>query len=321
MHQIYKRHHPLILTAGRILLERRWLVLVIGFSTVFIVETVAHWPITRYTLELHFVFAIALYGIVGPVIIWGLLTMLASALAIDLPVQQIQAEATQAERQRIARDLHDKLAQNLGYLHFKLDHLATPADTTLIDIELIQTDLEKMRRIANDAYKQVRGTLDTLRSAPNVMPDLVFTLRQQAQVVSGNTGLNITIDCNNNTTVCPLIKRTMAEITQEALANISKHAHADKVTVAVTCNRADACLTITDNGKGFEMNKLPATLGHYGLAIMRERAEETGGNLAIESTPNKGTQLTARFPNAVISKSLLHQCQNFNCEHPAGCPQ
>jgi two-component system nitrate/nitrite sensor histidine kinase NarX len=319
MQQTSKQRQPFILVAGRILLERRWLVFVTGVLLVVTVETIEHWPDVSLS-DSHFLNELFFYGIVGPLVVWALLTMLARALAADVPVDRIQAQATRAERRRIARDLHDQLAQNLGYLHLKLDQLATSDEATLTDIESIQVDLEQMRQIANQAYEQVRGTLDSLRTDSEIPDDLAVALRQQAQSVAGRTGLDIKVDYPAEVNpLCPLVKQTMIDIARESLTNVDKHAEASQVTLRVACNQTDVFLTVVDDGQGFRIDDDQEHTGHYGLEIMRERAEEVGGSVDIESVPGQGTQLIAKFPNTVVSKPLLLKCERLICAHLAQC--
>ena len=317
MHQIQREQQPFILTAGQFILRNRWLVLVLGFLMAVLVEAIEHWP-NFSALDGHSFSEIFFFGIAGPFVVWVMLTMLAKALTIDVPIDQIQAEATEAERKRLARDLHDKLAQNLGYLHFKLDQLAASGEATLTDIESIQTDLEKMRQIADQTYEQVRGTLDSLRDQTKTSDNLTIALRQQAQAIARRTNLDVKIDCPGGFgPLCPIINRTIIDIAREAIINVDKHAEASCVTISLACKDSDTFLTIIDNGKGFDQSAL--TPGHhYGLDIMRERAEEVGGRFQVKSTLGQGTQLKIQFPHAVISKSLLLKCKHLNCQ--SECP-
>lgn len=317
--RIPEQRQPLILSVGRILLKKRWLVFVIGVFIVAIVETIEHWPAV-FVLERHFLIELFFYGLAGPAIVWLLLAALTRALVIEMPLGRIQAEVTRSERQRIARDLHDKLAQNLGYLHFKLDQLVATDDTTLANIAAIQADLEMIRQIANQAYEQVRGTLADLRGETEVPQDVVAALQQQAQIIAAMTGLDIRVDDqHNHKPLCPIVKRTIIDIVGEALTNAGKHAQAGQVTISLAYNQTDAWLTVADDGQGFEVSNYQKSGGHYGLDIMRERAEEIGGKLNIKSVPNQGTQLTAQFPNAIVHESLLSKCEHLNCDYLAAC--
>ncbi len=313
------KRQPFILIFGQILLKKRWLVFVVCVTVVMVIETIEHWPL-KMALERHFLNEIFFYGLIGPLVIWILLTMLDRALRQDLPLDRIQAEATRTERQRIARDLHDKLAQNIGFLHFKLDQLASSGETTLTEIESIRTDLEQMRQIADQAYEQVRGTLDSLRLKSDELPDdLAEALQNQAKTIANQTNLDISVNCQHNVgQLCPIIKRTVFDISQEALTNIAKHAAANQATVNLVCGQSDAFLTISDDGKGFYIGDSQKE-GHYGLDIMHERAKEVGGLLKIESIPGQGTQLTAQFPNSIISQALLQKCESVRCNHLTLC--
>ncbi len=312
------KRQPIILILGEILLKRRWLVFVVCASIVIVLETIEHWP-AALVWDRHFLNEIFFYGLIGPLIIWLLLAMLDKALRKDLLLDRVQAEATRTERQRIARDLHDKLAQNIGYLHFKLDQLASSGEATLVEIESIQTDLEQMRQVADHAYEQVRDTLDFLRLKSKLPHDLVAALQNQAKTIANQTNLDIVINCQGNgRQMCPIVKGTVYDVSQEALLNIAKHAAANQATVNLIYGQSDAFLTIVDDGKGFCVADSQKE-GHYGLEIMRERAKEVGGSLKVESIPEQETQLMAQFPNSIISQSLLQKCKNVRCNHLTLC--
>lgn len=316
---ISKPHQPIILTVGWILLRKRWLVFFIGASIVVIIETIEHWPLLL-TPDRHFLTEVFNYGIIGPLVIWLLLSMLDRALRKDLPLDRIQAEATRSERQRIARDLHDNLAQNLGYLHLKLDQLSAAGEATLSEIESIQAELEQMRQLANQAYEEVRGTLNSMWAGTKIPDDIAVALQQEADKVFNRFGIDIKVDHQNDSNViCPIAKRTIVDITREALNNVEKHAGASQVTINLTTKKADTILTIVDNGNGFQYDGKQAVEGHYGLKIMSERMNEMGGVLQIDSAFDRGTQLIAQFPNTVIGKPLLAQCARLQCKHLQSC--
>lgn len=305
-----QRQH-VITALGRGLIRRRWAVFVAGALIVLVVETIEHWP-AAVIFDRHFFNEIFFYGIVAPLLLWGVLAILARSLEEERPPEQVEARVIEDERKRIARDLHDQLAQNLGYLHFKLDQLATSGDATLKDIEAIQTDLEQMRQLANQAYEQVRGTLDALRAQPEAAGDLAAALRQQAQAAAARSDLEIQVEVGDDVkSICPLVKRTIAAIATEALSNVRQHARASRVTIRVACHQADASLVVSDNGAGFDAGSRRSN-GHYGLEIMRERAEEVGGSLNVESAAGRGTTVTAHFPNSVVCKPLLNKCIHEN---------
>ncbi len=307
-------HRSIVIAAGQYLLTHRWLIFVLGMGLVILVEGIEHWPLSL-TVNAHFAQEVIIYGLFGPLAVWILLTLLARALTAEIPIKKIQAEATQAERQRIARELHDKLAQNLGYLHFKLDQLSQSSSTvTLEDIALIQVDLDQMRQIANQAYEEVRNTLNALRSDGQPVLSLRAAIKQQAADVEQRAGLPVLVDYQDNgQAICQIVGQTLLDISSEALNNAAKHARATQVEVRLCCTPAQVSLVVVDNGRGFaaEQQEPP---GHYGLAIMRERASMLGGALTIQSTPGQGTQIRGQFPRTAAGDGLLQICSHTQCK-------
>ncbi|RMF00027.1 MAG: sensor histidine kinase [Chloroflexi bacterium] len=320
MEQVRPAQQPVMETFGHSVLRNRRLVFVAAVVSIVLLELIEHWPIYDAVFNVDFWQEIAIYGLIIPFVILGLLTLLARASAADIPIERIQAEASRAERQRIARDLHDKLGQNLAYLHFKLDQLSTHADSVnLADIESIQADLEHMRQVADLAYGQIRGTLDNLRNEADTPENLAPALQQQAKTIGDRNGLDIQIDVSGaGTPICRIVQRTILNIAHESLTNAGKHAQAGTVNVRLSCNQNATTFSVTDDGTGFETSTASPN-GHYGLKIMRERAEEVGGRLEVKSSPGNGTQIIGHFPNAVVNDALLATCSRLQCEYVNQC--
>ena len=204
----------------------------------------------------------------------------------------IQSEAVEAERQRIARDLHDTLGQSLGFLHFKLDQLA--ADGALHEIDEIRQELERMRDVANEAYVQVRGTLVELKSAG--AKTLGAALLKQARSVGERAHFQARLHSRGQPeTLSPYVQRQILYLLREALTNVEKHANARQVEIDLVWTDETLTLLLSDDGQGFEPDKLVSN-GHFGLEIMRERASEIDGQLAIQSAPGMGTTITLSLP-------------------------
>jgi signal transduction histidine kinase len=218
------------------------------------------------------------------------------ALAIDNARPQraaiIRAEAGKAERERMARELHDTLGQSLGYVHLKLDQLANGDGLT--EIEVIRKELERIRDVADQAYEQVRGTLTDLRSIRS--SDLATALLNQARAVGERAGFKVQLTSEGQArALAPHIQEQVEGLCQEALSNIEKHAHARHVNIDLDWTEDTLTVHLCDDGRGFEPEALQ-TNGHYGLAIMRERAGEVEGSIEVASCPAGGTQVTLRLP-------------------------
>jgi two-component system, NarL family, nitrate/nitrite sensor histidine kinase NarX len=215
------------------------------------------------------------------------------ALARDMMERSAEQLATinQADQERIAQDMHDTLAQNIAYLRLKLDQLST--DHVLRDIKQIRTDLGKMRGIADEAYQQVRGTLDILHI--NLMKE--FTELLQEQVYRSQETTRIKIEYSKIGQAHPLtpsVKRQAFFICKEALNNAISHSKANTINITVSWAASEMIVDISDDGCGFD--SLSSHDGHYGLSIMRERSEDISGNLVIQTAQDTGTRVTLKVP-------------------------
>lgn len=205
-----------------------------------------------------------------------------------------QAEAVADERRRISRDLHDSLAQQLGYLHLKLDYLAN-ADATAATI---RRDLEQMRVVSNEAYEQIYGLLVELRSAGS--PVLAETLLSRAKWVGARAGFDVTL--NTVGRPCHLLLHAAQQIQYifgEALGNIEKHGEAHAVAIRIVWLADSLLISLYDDGCGFDAAQ-PAPPGHFGLQVMQERAAALGAALTVTSAPEHGTTVTLTTPLKAI---------------------
>lgn len=207
--------------------------------------------------------------------------------------------AAESERSRIARDLHDTLGQNIAYLRLKLDELMMEENLDQ-RISVIHAQLDQMRRTADEAYNQVRSTLGDLN--PSQSQALGRLLLRRAREVGQRAGFAARLQQEG--TPRPLsdtMRQQILYIAREALNNIEKHAAASEVNIRFRWQDHALALQISDNGRGF----VPQTLtddDHYGLAIMRERAQMIGGNLDINATPGGGTTISLTLPLAEMER-------------------
>jgi two-component system nitrate/nitrite sensor histidine kinase NarX len=202
----------------------------------------------------------------------------------------IQAEATEVERQRIARELHDSLAQNIAYLRLKLDMLI--GEDALHEIAAVHQQLEQMRDVADQAYQQVRGTLVNLR--PEGSPDLRAALLKLAKSFDERAGFKVYFSSEGTPFVLAQ-EQQVHNIVQEALTNVEKHAGATQVNIGLRWTKDHLEITVTDDGRGFEPASIQAN-GHYGLSIMRERAHSIGAKIKVTSGAGQGTHITLSIP-------------------------
>jgi signal transduction histidine kinase len=226
-----------------------------------------------------------------------------AAVAIDNARlhRKVQAIAITEERERIAREMHDGVAQVLGYVNTK----AQAAQELLAggQSERAAGQIAQLAEAARDAYADVRENILGLRTSLGSGRGFVAALREYADLWEQQTGIaaEVTIlpPAGFGAGIPPVVEVQFLRIVQEALANVRKHAHASQVEVVVTESEDAIEARISDDGDGFDPAALqPGAFPRFGLATMRERAEGIGGTLEIVSSPGRGTMVTARVPIA-----------------------
>jgi signal transduction histidine kinase len=221
------------------------------------------------------------------------------ALALERArLQQVarrQAEAATQERRRIAANLHDTLGQNISYLRLRLDQLS--GENVIDQITDVRQELERMREIADDAYRQVRSTLSELQ---NIQPtDLAKGILELARAAGGRAGFSAHVTSEGRQWELEAHDRRQALfICREALNNVEKHARARTVNIDLLWGADGLDIRIHDDGVGFDPQNAPVG-DHYGLMIMRERASDLQAELKIHSAPGSGTEVHLRLPSPV----------------------
>jgi signal transduction histidine kinase len=204
-----------------------------------------------------------------------------------------------AERQRLAREIHDTLAQ--GFTSIVM-HLEAAEQALLDDKPTAQHHLNLARRTARDNLGQARRVVQDLRpealeegSLPDAIRRVVSRWGEESGVVAQAT---IT---GQPDLLHPEIEVTLLRAVQEALANARKHAHAGRVDVTLSYTDDLIILDVQDDGVGFQngRNSDPTT-GGFGLTGMRERVEQLQGSLLIESASGEGTTLVITIPLGAI---------------------
>ena len=212
--------------------------------------------------------------------------------------RQVQALAVTEERERIARELHDSLAQVLGYVNTKAQ--ATEVLIASGQNDKAMTQLTQMADAARAAYADVREGILGLRVSPEGQRSFIETLTGYLEQWQGQSGVTValtTTPANVAIRLTPNAEVQLLRIIQEALTNVRKHAGA--TTAEVTLHVSDGWVEarILDNGAGFAPDDLaPRAAPRFGLSTMHERAESIGGSLEITSNPGDGTQIIARVP-------------------------
>jgi PAS domain S-box-containing protein len=192
----------------------------------------------------------------------------------------------------IARDLHDTIGQNIGYLRMKLDYL--DEKSLPYQENELKAELNQMSQVANESYDLVRGTLAILQLKD---PDDLFQLfKRYADQVVERSGLRVKFsDDGNMGELSTYQMRQLFYIFREALSNIERHSGADQAYVEIGWEDNQLKLSIADNGQGFDPARSLAG-GHYGLKFMRERSEMMNGSFHLISEPGAGTRISVSVP-------------------------
>ena len=211
--------------------------------------------------------------------------------------QHIEEIAVLEERARISRELHDSLAQTLGWLSIKTELLEE--DIKLGKLEESTTEMTTIRNVVKDACYDVRESIDGLRTRPT--GDINLTIATWIAEFRQRSGLKTEFASEEKLTLSPRIETELLRILQEALTNVRKHANAKSVNIYLQKEEEYVKLIIQDDGCGFNFDN-QEDRKHFGLSIMRERAESLGGSFELKSKSDKGTQVSAILP---ISSSML----------------
>jgi PAS domain S-box-containing protein len=211
-------------------------------------------------------------------------------------LSQRLVEVQEEERHAIARELHDRVGQNLSALKLNLTMLASqlPQDVVEHGGERLKDTLH----LVDDTTALVRDLLNELR--PIALDELGLQTALQAYMdeFSSRYNIKVTFDIANDSfpRLDPSLEVTLLRIAQEALTNVARHAQADQATLSLCVQNNTIYLTVLDNGIGIEASPSKSHHLRHGLKIMRERAEAFGGTVTIGSPEGKGTKVEAVIP-------------------------
>ncbi len=238
-----------------------------------------------------------------------------SALAIENARlhQQMRAIAITEERDRIAREMHDSIAQVLGYVNTKGQAAQQFLQSGRSD--RAEEQITQLTRAARDAYADVRENILGLRAAHDASTSFTQTLSSYLDSWQDQSGIAARLNVNRELEMArelsPLAELQLLRIIQEALSNVRKHSEATEAQVSIDQITDGIEAQIADNGTGFNPDALKhSVLPRFGLSTMRERAESVGGSLRIKSGP-KGSTVTVMIPvkRTIISANEEHDAR------------
>lgn len=196
------------------------------------------------------------------------------------------------ERNRLAREIHDTLAQGFTGIILQLE----AAEQTMgIDNSSSQEHLDSAKRLAKESLNEARRSVWALR--PQLLENLTFidALRKEAESFGSDNNIKVTIDTSiEKQNINPDAENALLRIFQEALNNIRKHASANNIEVRLTNDEDNYILSVSDDGIGFDSSE-DISKG-FGLISMRERAKLLGGSFEISSEKGLGTRVVVKIP-------------------------
>ncbi len=217
--------------------------------------------------------------------------------------RRIESEAALEERQRIAREFHDTLEQELAGVSLRLDALAT-RDVDDKGRSLISASRNLVSRIQTET----RDLIGDLRDSTEAAGDLAAALANVAARHAADSGANVRLEPVPDVPVlAPAIVHDLRMIARESVTNALNHGRATHVTIALTVEPVRLAMTITDNGCGFDSSTaVQSRRGHFGCAGIRERCRKIGAEVAWQSALQRGTTVTVTLPMPINGDAAPH---------------
>jgi PAS domain S-box-containing protein len=210
----------------------------------------------------------------------------------ELATQQLKEKSAVEERTRLARDLHDAVSQTLFSASLIADVLPRVWERNK---EEGQKRLEEVRQLTRGSLAEMRTLLFELRPAALADAELADLLRQLGEAVNGRARLPVAVEIEGACQIPVDVKITLYRIAQEALNNVTKHSGATHCQIRLSCLPREVNLHIIDDGHGFNSSEIAA--GGFGLGNIRERANQIGAILNIDSKINEGTDISVVWRN------------------------
>jgi signal transduction histidine kinase len=209
---------------------------------------------------------------------------------------------TEAERTRLAAELHDGPVQQLTALLYGLElarHHVRRGSPEAAD-ELLGSLEDK----ATGEINELRRMMTQLR--PPVLDELglMTALQNQGQSFESASGVQCAVNTEPELELAPEMETVLYRVTQESLTNVGKHAKASRVDISLGAVDGHVRLQIRDDGIGFDPGKARALVseGHFGLVNMRERVEMVGGKLLVDSSPGNGTTIAVEMARRIVAR-------------------
>jgi len=218
-------------------------------------------------------------------------------LVYQVRLRQIRSRfaAVLEERARLAREIHDTLAQGFVGISSQLDAVAMSMPK---EASAARTYLDLARRMARHSLTEARRSVMDLRASALDGQDLAAAIQSGTRIWTAGSGVDVEVEVDGPAAPLPEeMEQHLLRIAQEAVTNALKHAGARRIGVTLHLEARKLFLRIVDDGRGFDgLDAFSSRGGHFGLIGMRERAERMGGELRLSSHPGEGTELEVTVP-------------------------
>jgi len=205
--------------------------------------------------------------------------------------EQARVSAIVEERQRLARELHDAVSQQL----FAISMTATAVGRTFEkDLARARRQVELIEEMSSVAQSEMRALLLHLRPVYLEGKPLYQGLNELVREIQAKASMEITLDMDVGLELVKGIENHLFRIVQEAMSNTLRHAKADKMEIMIVRRNDALRMSLKDNGIGFELDEKKQT--SYGLSLMQERVSEIGGSIRYITAPGKGTRIELNVP-------------------------
>ncbi len=243
-----------------------------------------------FTLRPHFYRTLWFYALVAI----GLALLVRRLYLARLRQLQVRFGAVLAERNRIAREIHDNLAQELLGISVQLELVARVMPAA----EAARSHLDRARSLVRSSIAEVRRSVWDLRSQSLDHNDLPSALAEMTRRLTAESAVQTQFEVRGAfRPLAPHVENNLLRIGQEAINNAVRHARAETVLVNLAFDAESVRLSVQDDGLGFDpRSRDDSSTGHFGLVGMRERADEMGGAFTIKSGAGQGTEVCVTVP-------------------------
>jgi signal transduction histidine kinase len=224
----------------------------------------------------------------------GLLSELQAAhRQLQAYTDQAEELAAIAERNRLARNLHDSVSQTVFSMTLSAEAARILFDR---DPSRAASELDKLQALAKSALTEMRSLVFELRPTAAAQQGLIPALRHHLVALERQHGQVVALQIRGEPSLTGLEAQRLFRVIQEALNNVVKHARTDRASVNLDFEDGRVLARIEDGGQGFAPEAVAAKTQGIGLSTMRERAEMLGGTLTVDSRPGAGTRITIEVP-------------------------